>query len=145
MKFTNTIGILMLFSLGYCKVAEKEAKYNLNVQSFECLGNCPVYSFSIDSLRVLRFNGLNHSKEGMHQFRLTKYEYGRLVTVLKDNIKEEKEGSLIAGTLDSSNKEIHVINANTNLVLRVEKNNPSSMKLDSLLNQILKTRSLIND
>ncbi len=141
MKFNWRIGwLLMVFG---CVNAKNEALYNLNLQTFECMGNCPVYEVKIDSLRNLSFKGYKNVKSAHYEGKISRSEYASLVQMM-DEVMLDGPSSLEVGSVDDSNKEIVITKRDSRKILKVQKENPQMIKLDSMVHRILSVRGLLD-
>lgn len=141
MKFNWKIA--SLFVLLSCVNARVATKYGLSVQSFECLGNCPVYLLRIDSLRNLSFEGNKNVKLGDYKDKISRSEYAYLTQII-DGLSDAELTGLEVGSLDGNNKEFVISKGALRNVLKVDNNNPQMLKLDSMINQILASRGLFD-
>lgn len=133
-----------LVALMGCATTKNQGEYQIGYQSFECMGNCPVYKVRIDDRRNLTFEGIKNSKEGFSNDKLSKTEYERIVQLVRDLSDGDAEGPKLTAT-DAGGKELEVIIGTEKKVFAMESNNPKMIKLDSLMNQVLSSRGLISD
>lgn len=134
---------LFLMACG-CAAVKNQSRYNVNLQSFECMGDCPVYHAKIDSLRNLTFEGTKNAKVGVLTYKISRSEYSSLTEAVDELIQNGATESLEVGSLDANSKEIEITAGNLRKVYAVNRNKPRTIKLDSIMNEILSSRGLID-
>lgn len=138
----KTVALVALIG---CATTKNQTGFEIGYQSFECMGSCPVYKVRIDEQRNLTFEGIKNSKEGISNHKLSKSEYEEIVQLVSELSDGDATEGLKLSATDAGGKELEVIKDAEKRVYAMEKNDPKMTKLDSLLNQVLLSRDLIND
>ncbi len=135
--------VAFLFLLSCASINDK-ASYAIDLQSFECMGNCPVYKVSIESDRNMTFQGIKNSKEGVSTYKISKAEYAQVTEMLDEILTEDTSVEPILSAVDSGGKEMVVIVDGEEKILALDTKKPRMKRLDAIMNQILSSRGLID-
>lgn len=135
--------IAFLFLVGCASINDK-AGYAIDLQSFECMGSCPVYKVSIESDRSMTFQGIENSKEGISSYKITKEEYAKVTEALDEILTEETSEEPTLSAVDSGGKEVVVKVGGEEKILTLDTKKPRMKRLDAIMNQILSSRGLID-
>ncbi|WP_436517541.1 DUF6438 domain-containing protein [Ekhidna sp. To15] len=136
--------IVFLLIVYGCASQKNQSTYAINYSSFACMGSCPVYKVKIDSLRNLNFEGIENVEVGLQRFKLNREEFRKVQNIVNEIAAKSNSDTINVSAIDSGGKELEVLIDGEKIVFTMENDKPRMEKLNSIIDEILSARGLIN-